>query len=88
MPKFEEDAFHIPSKDYFLVPTAEVPLTNIYRDEILDEKCSQFISQDIHHVLDKKQVLLVEILEDSYRNHQFDKVEWSNLYYQKILMMN
>lgn len=35
LPKFEEDMFEIPSKDYFLVPTAEVPLTNMFRDEIL-----------------------------------------------------
>jgi len=36
LPKFEDDMFHIPSKDFFLVPTAEVPLTNIYREELLD----------------------------------------------------
>ncbi|WP_026478074.1 serine--tRNA ligase [Alkaliphilus transvaalensis] len=37
LPKFEEDAFKIPQKDYFLIPTAEVPVTNIHRDEILEE---------------------------------------------------
>ncbi|MDR1029004.1 MAG: serine--tRNA ligase, partial [Clostridiales Family XIII bacterium] len=36
LPKFEEDMFHIASKDFFLIPTAEVPLTNLHRDEILD----------------------------------------------------
>ncbi len=36
LPKFEEDAFHVVEGDRFLVPTAEVPLTNLYRDEILD----------------------------------------------------
>ncbi len=36
LPKFEEDAFKIPQKDYYLIPTAEVPVTNIYRDEIVD----------------------------------------------------
>ncbi|MGG5254504.1 serine--tRNA ligase [Neobacillus sp. SM06] len=35
LPKFEEDAFLIESKDYFLIPTAEVPVTNLHRDEIL-----------------------------------------------------
>jgi seryl-tRNA synthetase len=35
LPKFEEDAFLINSEDYFLVPTAEVPVTNYHRDEIL-----------------------------------------------------
>jgi seryl-tRNA synthetase len=36
LPKFEEDAFKIREEDYFLIPTAEVPVTNYYRDEILD----------------------------------------------------
>ncbi|GIN74350.1 serine--tRNA ligase [Bacillus sp. J14TS2] len=36
LPKFEEDAFLIESEDYFLIPTAEVPVTNYHRDEILD----------------------------------------------------
>jgi seryl-tRNA synthetase len=35
LPKFEEDAFRIESEDYFLVPTAEVPVTNYHRDEII-----------------------------------------------------
>ncbi len=35
LPKFEEDAFKITSEDYFLIPTAEVPVTNFHRDEIL-----------------------------------------------------
>ena len=36
LPKFEEDVFKISNDDYFLIPTAEVPVTNLYRDEILD----------------------------------------------------
>jgi seryl-tRNA synthetase len=36
LPKFEEDAFKVANTDYFLIPTAEVPVTNIYRDEILN----------------------------------------------------
>lgn len=36
LPKFEEDAFLIEKEEYFLIPTAEVPVTNFYRDEILD----------------------------------------------------
>ncbi|HOU09405.1 MAG TPA: serine--tRNA ligase [Clostridiales bacterium] len=36
LPKFEEDAFKVANDDYFLIPTAEVPVTNIHRDEILD----------------------------------------------------
>ncbi len=35
LPKFEDDLFHITSEDFFLIPTAEVPVTNLHRDEIL-----------------------------------------------------
>ncbi|MCW7754783.1 serine--tRNA ligase [Desulfobotulus sp. H1] len=38
LPKFEEDLFHLDGADYFLIPTAEVPVTNIHRDEILSEE--------------------------------------------------
>ena len=37
LPKFEEDAFSLKGSDYFLVPTAEVPVTNMYKDTIMDE---------------------------------------------------
>ena len=36
LPKFEEDAFKVSNNDYFLIPTAEVPVTNLHRDEIMD----------------------------------------------------
>jgi seryl-tRNA synthetase len=36
LPKFGEDAYHIPSDDLWLVPTAEVPVTNLHREEMLD----------------------------------------------------
>ena len=35
LPQFEEDAFRVANNDYFLIPTAEVPVTNMHRDEIL-----------------------------------------------------
>ncbi|OPY65487.1 MAG: Serine--tRNA ligase [Syntrophorhabdaceae bacterium PtaU1.Bin034] len=37
LPKFEEELFKLADPDYFLIPTAEVPVTNIFRDEILKE---------------------------------------------------
>lgn len=37
LPKFEEELFHLEDVDYFLIPTAEVPVTNIHADEILKE---------------------------------------------------
>ncbi|MBP1992495.1 serine--tRNA ligase [Paenibacillus eucommiae] len=38
LPKFEEDVFKLKDSDYFLIPTAEVPLTNYHRDEILHDE--------------------------------------------------
>ena len=35
LPKFEEDAFKVANTDYFLIPTAEVPVTNMYKNDIL-----------------------------------------------------
>ena len=63
LPKFEIDAFSIPSKDYFLVPTAEVPVTNLHRDEILTEEMLP-----LYYTAGRDTRGLI-------RNHQFDKVE-------------
>ncbi len=38
LPKFEEDMFYVPQKDFFLIPTAEVPVTNLLAQEILKEE--------------------------------------------------
>jgi len=75
LPKFEEDVFHIEKFGYFLIPTAEVPLTNYHREEILDEK-----------VLTKKYCAYTPCFRSeagSYgkdtkglkRQHQFNKIE-------------
>ena len=37
LPKFEEDMFYVPQKDFFLIPTAEVPVTNLRAQEIIEE---------------------------------------------------
>ena len=75
LPKFEDDMFHIPSKDFFLVPTAEVPVTNLFRDEILAQgdlpvNCTAYtpcFRQEAGSAgRDTRGVI---------RNHQFDKVE-------------
>lgn len=75
LPKFEEDVFRIEKFDYFLIPTAEVPVTNYYRDEILDEKdltkrfCAYtpcFRSEAGSYGKDTKGMK---------RQHQFNKVE-------------
>lgn len=38
LPKFEDDAFNVKNNDFFLIPTAEVPVTNMYRGDVITEK--------------------------------------------------
>ncbi|CEI80284.1 serine--tRNA ligase [Oceanobacillus oncorhynchi subsp. incaldanensis] len=78
LPKFEEDAFKLEDWDYFLVPTAEVPVTNYHRDEILSGEA-----------LPKKYVAFSASFRSEagsagrdtrglIRQHQFNKVELVN----------
>lgn len=75
LPKFEEDMFHIASKDYFLVPTAEVPLTNIYRDEILKEDMLPAYYTAYTPCFRQEAGSAGRDTRGLVRNHQFDKVE-------------
>ena len=75
LPKFEHDMFHIPSKDYFLVPTAEVPLTNLLRDEILDEKSLPQYYTAYTPCFRQEAGSAGRDTRGLIRNHQFDKVE-------------
>ena len=74
-PKFKDDVFHLENTDYYLIPTAEVPVTNYYYDEILSEEklpisfCAYspcFRSEAGSHGKDTKGLI---------RQHQFNKVE-------------
>ncbi|MBZ2175423.1 serine--tRNA ligase [Schnuerera sp. xch1] len=75
LPKFENDMFHLPSKDYFLVPTAEVPLTNFYRDEILDEEMLPIYLTAYTPCFRQEAGSAGRDTRGLIRNHQFDKVE-------------
>jgi len=75
LPKFEEDLFKIEDRDLYLIPTAEVPLTNLHREEILDEAdlplhytayTPCFRSEAGSHGKDVRGLI---------RQHQFNKVE-------------
>lgn len=75
LPKFKEDLFKLEGHDYFLIPTAEVPLTNYHREEILDEAelpklltayTPCFRSEAGSYGRDTKGLI---------RQHQFNKVE-------------
>jgi seryl-tRNA synthetase len=75
LPKFEEDAFNIPSKDFFLVPTAEVPVTNIHRDEILEEDELPKYYTAYTPCFRQEAGSAGRDTRGLIRNHQFDKVE-------------
>ncbi|MDR7869781.1 MAG: serine--tRNA ligase [Tissierellaceae bacterium] len=75
LPKFEEDMFHLPGKDYFLIPTAEVPLTNIHRDEILEEKDLPVLYTGYTPCFRQEAGSAGRDTRGLIRNHQFDKVE-------------
>ncbi|MEW8973135.1 MAG: serine--tRNA ligase [Tissierellaceae bacterium] len=75
LPKFEQDMFHLPGKDYFLVPTAEVPLTNLHRDEILEEKDLPIYYTGYTPCFRQEAGAAGRDTRGLIRNHQFDKVE-------------
>ena len=75
LPKFAEDLFHLDGRDYYLIPTAEVPLTNLVRDVIVDDGYMPrryvahtpcFRSEAGAYGKDTRGMI---------RQHQFDKVE-------------
>lgn len=75
LPKFEHDMFHLPGKDYFLVPTAEVPLTNLLRDEIIDENDLPIYYTAYTPCFRQEAGSAGRDTRGLIRNHQFDKVE-------------
>ncbi|HLR35827.1 MAG TPA: serine--tRNA ligase [Tissierellales bacterium] len=75
LPKFAEDAFGVPSKDYFLIPTAEVPVTNLHRDEILKEGMLPMYYTAYSPCFRQEAGSAGRDTRGLIRNHQFDKVE-------------
>jgi serine--tRNA ligase len=75
LPKFEEDMFHVPSKDMFLAPTAEVPVTNLFSNEILEfEKVPTYYTA-FTYCFRQEAGSAGRDTRGLIRNHQFDKVE-------------
>jgi len=75
LPKFADNQYHDAKEDLWMVPTAEVPVTNMYRDEILDGNLLP-----IHHVaytacFRREQMSAGRDVRGIKRGHQFDKVE-------------
>jgi len=86
LPKFAENLYHDAEEDFWLVPTAEVPVTNIYRDEILPEE-----SLPIYHVaytpcFRREKMAAGRDTRGIKRGHQFDKVEMVKFVHPKTSM--
>lgn len=75
LPKFEDDMFHVPAKDFFLVPTAEVPLTNLYLDEIMEDTMLPLYHTAYTPCFRKEAGSAGRDTRGLIRQHQFNKVE-------------
>ncbi|PIQ83621.1 MAG: serine--tRNA ligase [Candidatus Omnitrophica bacterium CG11_big_fil_rev_8_21_14_0_20_63_9] len=75
LPKFEEDMYRLKDDDLFLVPTAEVPLTNLLRDEILDEAQLPVYYTGYTACFRREAGSYGKDTRGLVRVHQFDKVE-------------
>ncbi len=75
LPKFEDDMFHLPAKDFFLVPTAEVPVTNLYSKEILAADQLPIYHTAYTPCFRKEAGSAGRDTRGLIRQHQFNKVE-------------
>ena len=100
LPESEEDAFAVKNTDYFLVPTAEVPVTNLHRDEILDGKdlpikyCSYTAcfraeagsaGRDTRGLIRQHQFNKVELVKFAHPDHSYEELESLTNDAEKIL---
>ncbi len=75
LPKFKDDLYKIEGEDLYLIPTAEVPLTNIYRNEIIDEKYLPIKLTAYTPCFRKEAGSYGKDVKGIIRQHQFNKVE-------------
>jgi len=75
LPKFGDDLFKIEGEELYLIPTAEVPLTNLYNDEILSEKELPILLTGYTPCFRKEAGSAGRDTRGMIRQHQFDKVE-------------
>lgn len=75
LPKFEDDLFKIDGEDLFLIPTAEVPVTNLFRDEILNVEELPIKMTAYSACFRKEAGSAGRDTRGMIRQHQFDKVE-------------
>ena len=77
-PKFAEDLYHCQIDDFWLIPTAEVPVTNYYRDDILDGKKLPIKLTAYTPCFRREAGSAGKMTRGMLRVHQFDKVEMVN----------
>jgi seryl-tRNA synthetase len=75
LPKLEEDMYRLKDDDLFLIPTAEVPVTNILRDEVLDEEALPIYYTAYSACFRREAGSYGKDTKGLIRVHQFDKVE-------------
>ncbi|MRJ02899.1 MAG: serine--tRNA ligase [Epsilonproteobacteria bacterium] len=75
LPKFEEDLFKVCDEDLYLIPTAEVPLTNLYRDEIVGDLQEPIKLTAYTPCFRREAGSGGRDIRGMIRQHQFDKVE-------------
>ena len=75
LPKFEEDAYAVKGDDLFLIPTAEVPVTNLYRDEILEGAHLPMAFVAYSKCFRREAGSAGKDTRGVLRTHEFDKVE-------------
>jgi seryl-tRNA synthetase len=79
LPKFEEDLFQIQSPEYFLIPTAEVPLTNVHREEVLRREALPIKYTAVTMCFRREAGSYGKDVRGLIRQHQFNKVEMVKL---------
>ncbi|MGO4370889.1 serine--tRNA ligase [Paenibacillus sp. MCAF20] len=102
LPKFEEDLFKLSDSDYFLIPTAEVPVTNLHRDEILSAEdlpkyfvaySSCFRSEagaagrDTRGLIRQHQFNKVELIKLTKPEESYDELEKMTANAEKVLQL-
>nr|MCR4941537.1 serine--tRNA ligase [Campylobacter sp.] len=75
LPKFEDDLYKVKDEDLYLIPTSEVPVTNIYNDEILDEEKLPIKMTCYSACFRKEAGSAGRDTRGMIRQHQFEKVE-------------
>lgn len=75
LPKFEDDAYAVKGEDLFLIPTAEVPVTNLYRDEIIEGSAMPMAFVAYSKCFRREAGAAGKDTRGVLRTHEFDKVE-------------